>query len=192
MTKVFPRREVRPPRRSGFDETLPSTRVLSLLGVLGLVVLGIGDELLGSGEGAPPSDRELQDALDDEGPAIRNVRATPPVAFPDEVISLGATITDPSGVMAAWILIETPAVGLNITLVRFGDEWFLNRSWETPGAYRFQIWAEDGLGNLSMASGDFQVQASLMNTFAAILLIGSLLVAGGALFTFLWLRRRPT
>lgn len=151
------------------------------LGAVSGTVPGASASSLGAPDRKAPADGE--------GPTIRQVRASPPVARPGETVSLAAEITDPSGVLAAWVLVEGPEVDLNITLVPFGETWYLNRSWEAPGGYLFHIGAEDGAGNVSMATGSFQVQGSLMDTFAAVLVIGTLLVAGAAGVIFLVLQR---
>ena len=129
---------------------------------------------------------------DPEGPSISNVRATPPLARPFETVSIGAVITDPSGIPSAWVRIEGPGVNLNVTLVAFGDMWFLNRSWESVGGYAFEIGAVDGDGNINTAAGSFQVQDSLANTFGLVVLLGTLLAVGSGAIIVLWFRRRPT
>ncbi|MEE9173577.1 MAG: hypothetical protein V3U30_01215, partial [Thermoplasmata archaeon] len=129
-----------------------------VLALLVLLVFGAGEPLLSGAHGGPsePSDPVAwRGAPDLHGPTIRDVRSVPPLARPGERVSLGAVITDTDGVQAAWVLIDAPDVDLNITLVPFGDTWYLNRSWQTPGVYRFQIWAQDGEENLSMAPGSF-------------------------------------
>lgn len=107
-------------------------------------------------------------------------------------MSLGAAITDPSGVGGAWVRIEGPGVDLNVTLVGFGDMWFLNRSWEMTGAYDFEIGAQDTIGNVNAAIGSFQVRDSLADTFGLVVLLGTLLGVGGGTLAVLWYRRRRT
>ena len=163
-----------------------------VLALLALLVFGAGGPLLSGAHGGPsePSDPAAwRGAPDIHGPTIRDVRSIPPLARPGERVSLGAVITDPDGVQAAWVLIEAPDVDLNITLVPFGDTWYLNRSWQTPGVYGFQIWAQDGEGNLSMVPGSFHVQASLAGTFALVLLIGTLFTVGAGAVLFLLFHR---
>ncbi|MFQ5553583.1 MAG: hypothetical protein ACE5EW_07715, partial [Thermoplasmata archaeon] len=100
-----------------------------------LIMGGSGSLLEGAADDLPLSARspEWQKSADVVGPTVQDVRANPPLARPGEVVSLEARITDPSGVQAAWVLIEAPDVDLNVTLVAFGDLWFLNRSWESLG-----------------------------------------------------------
>ena len=125
-----------------------------------------------------------------DGPSITGVLASPGVVRPGETVSIGATITDPSGVEIAWIVVEGPDVTLNITLVRFGDRWFLNRSWEAAGSYRFVIGAEDGVGNVHTEAGSFQVQDSLAGTFGLVVLLGTLFTVGSGTLVYLWIHRR--
>ncbi len=164
----------------------------TVLALLALLVFGAGGPLLSGVHGSPsePSDPAAwRGAPDLHGPTIRDVRSIPPLARPGEGVSLGAVITDPDGVQAAWVLIEAPDVDLNITLVPFGDTWYLNRSWQTLGVYGFQIWAQDGEGHLSMAPGSFQVQASLARTFALVLLLGTLFAVGAGAALVLLIHR---
>ncbi|MFQ5553656.1 MAG: hypothetical protein ACE5EW_08100, partial [Thermoplasmata archaeon] len=58
------------------------------------------------------------------------------------------------------------------------------------GVYRFEIFAQDGAGNLNAAAGSFQVQDSLAGPFALVVLFGTLLGVGAGAFAFLLLRRR--
>ncbi len=163
-----------------------------VLALLVLLVFGAGEPLLSGAHGGPsePSDPVAwRGAPDLHGPTIRDVRSVPPLARPGERVSLGAVITDTDGVQAAWVLIDAPDVDLNITLVPFGDTWYLNRSWQTPGVYRFQIWAQDGEENLSMVPGSFHVQASLAGTFALVLLLGTLFTVGAGAILFLLFHR---
>lgn len=167
-------------------------RLVAPVLLLTITLLVEGSVLAGT-EGAPrllggPMAR--QGGLDLEGPTIVDVRATPSRSRPGEVVSLGATITDASGVRAAWVRIEGPGLDLNVTLVPFGASWFLNRSWETPGVYRFAIGAQDGAGNINTAPGSFHVQDSLAGTLGLVLLYGTLLAAGPGAFIVLWVRRR--
>ncbi len=124
-----------------------------------------------------------------DGPSITGLLASPSVAQPGETVSIGATIVDPSGVAIAWIVVEGPDVTLNITLVRFGDRWFLNRSWEAAGSYRLVIGAQDGVGNVQTADGSFQVQDSLAGTFGLVVLLGTLLTVGSGALVYLWIHR---
>ncbi len=160
--------------------------------VLLLLLLVEGSLLAGTG-GAPllpDSTLARQGGPDQEGPTIADVRATPPRARPGEMVSLGATITDASGVRAAWVRIEGPGLDLNVTLVAFGATWFLNRSWETTGVYRFDVGAQDGAGNINTAPGSFHVQDSLAGTFGLVLLFGTLFAVGAGAFVVLWIRWR--
>ncbi|MFQ6013240.1 MAG: hypothetical protein ACE5LS_06315 [Thermoplasmata archaeon] len=163
-----------------------------VVALLALLALGAGGPLLSGAPGGPSAPLELaawRGAPDLDGPTIRDVRAVPPLARPGESVSLVAVITDPDGVQASWVLIEAPDVDLNMTLVAFGDTWYLNRSWQTPGVYGFQVWAQDGAGNLSTAPGSFQVQASLAGTLALVVLLGTLLAVGAGAILFLLVRR---
>ncbi|MFQ5986803.1 MAG: hypothetical protein ACE5KQ_05540 [Thermoplasmata archaeon] len=158
-----------------------------------LLIMGGSGSLLEGAAGAlplPASSPEWQESADVVGPTIQDVRATPPLARPGEVVSLEARITDPSGVQAAWVLIEAPDVDLNVTLVASGDLWFLNRSWESQGVYRFEILAQDGAGNVNTAIGSFQVQDSLAGAFALLVLFGTLLGVGAGALAYLLVRRR--
>ncbi len=163
-----------------------------VLALLAFLVFAAGGPFLSDAHGGPSERSDpaaWRGAPDLQGPAIREVRSIPPLARPGESVSLGAVITDPDGVQAVWVLIEAPDVDLNMTLVPFGDTWYLNRSWQTPGVYGFQIWAQDGAGNLSMALGSFQVQASLAGTFALVLLLGTLFAVGAGGVLVLLIRR---
>lgn len=143
-----------------------------------------------AGPSAPVKARDRQAPVDREGPLIQDVRAIPPVARPGEVVSLGARITDSSGVRSAWVRIQAPDVDLNVTLVASGDAWFLNRSWETRGGYGFEIGAQDGVGNLNTATGSFQVLDSLAGTFGLVILLGTLVAVGAGALAYLWIRYR--
>lgn len=130
---------------------------------------------------------------DFEGPSIRDITAFPAVAGVGESVSLSATITDPSGVSAAWVVIAGPEVMLNSTLVPFGDRWVLNRTWEAPGTYEFEIWAQDGAGNFNMALGSFEIQpqAPGLQVSPFILIIAAIVGGVAALSTlYLILKRR--
>ncbi len=128
---------------------------------------------------------------DVDSPSITEVSVSPSVARPGEFVSIGATITDSSGVASAWIVVEGPDVILNITLVQFGDRWFLNRSWEAAGTYEFVIGAQDMVGNVNTTPGSFRVEESLAGTFGLLVLYGTLLALGAGGLVYLWIRRRP-
>ena len=128
---------------------------------------------------------------DVDGPSITGILVAPSVARPGEIVSIEVTITDSSGVASAWIVVEGPDVILNITLVRFGDRWFLNRSWEPAGTYQFVIGAQDVVGNVNTAPGGFRVEESLAGTFGLLVLFGTLLGVGGGALVYLWISRRP-
>lgn len=125
-----------------------------------------------------------------EGPAIGDVVASPSVARPGEMVSVGATITDPSGVAAAWVVVRFPDVTLNLTLVRFGDRWYLNRSWEAPGTYQFEIGAQDGAGNLNTAAGGFQIRVPGPDPLLIVAIAGSLAGGVALLVAYFLFRRR--
>jgi hypothetical protein len=128
---------------------------------------------------------------DVDGPSITEVRVAPTVAEPGQIVSIGATIVDESTVADAWVAIEGPGLMLNVTLVQFGDQWFLNRSWDMAGTYRFTIGARDVVGNVNTVSGSFQVAESLAGTFGLLVLFGTLLAVGAGALVYLWIRRRP-
>lgn len=188
--------EARKGRRVTADHRTLCRRRSHRLGIsvlLLLVLLVVEGSPFEGTDGAPlllVSTIARQGGLDQEGPTIVDVRATPPRAHPGEMVSLGATITDASGVRAAWVRVEGPGLDLNVTLVGFGASWFLNRSWETTGVYRFDIGAQDGAGNINTAPGSFHVQDSLAGTFGLVLLLGTLLAAGAGALVVLWIRWR--
>ena len=128
---------------------------------------------------------------DEDSPSITGILVSPRVARPGEFVSIGATITDSSGVASAWIVVAGPDVSLNITLVQFGDQWFLNRSWEVVGTYEFVIGAQDVVGNVNTASGSFSIEESLAGTFGLLVLLGTPLAVGVGVLVYLWIRRRP-
>ncbi|MEE8198856.1 MAG: hypothetical protein V3R48_04005, partial [Thermoplasmata archaeon] len=128
---------------------------------------------------------------DEDSPSITGILVSPRVARPGEFVSIGATITDSSGVASAWIVVAGPDVILNITLVQFGDQWFLNRSWEAVGTYEFVIGAQDVVGNVNTASGSFSIEESLAGTFGLLVLLGTPLAVGVGVLVYLWIRRRP-
>ncbi|MEE9163514.1 MAG: Ig-like domain-containing protein, partial [Thermoplasmata archaeon] len=127
---------------------------------------------------------------DVDSPSITGILVSPSLARPGEVVSISATITDSNDVASAWIVVAGPDVTLNITLVQFGDQWFLNRSWEAVGTYEFVIGAQDVVGNVNTASGTFAVQESLAGTFGLLVLLGTPLAVGVGVLVFLWIRRR--
>ncbi len=178
--------------RRDSERSLLSVAAFTLLTLVACAPLGGQPAVADHAPTLGPDTMARQAGPDLEGPSIVNVRASPPLARPGEIVSLGAVITDPSGVSVAWVRIEGPGVDLNVTLVAFGDAWFLNRSWETPGGYAFEIGAQDGVGNVNAAAGRFQIQESLANTFGLVVLLGTLLAVGAGALVVLWFRRRPT
>ena len=129
--------------------------------------------------------------VDLDGPSINGLEASPSVTQPGEIVSIGATITDPSGVTEAWVLVEGSDLTLNLTLVQFGSQWFLNRSWEAAGTYQIEIGARDGVGNVNTAGGSFQVQETLGSTIGLVVLLGTLAALGAGGIVYLWIRRKP-
>ena len=134
----------------------------------------------------------VTNASDITPPTIASVAAVPARQAPGGFVNLSAGVTDDTAVTTVSVHVVGPALDVNLTMARGAlDEWYLNRTYESPGAYSFTIWAGDARGNVQSRGGSFSIGTTEGGSFDyGPLLIVSIAVISATLGLLIWASRR--